>query len=104
MRVHRVDVSLPHINYMVRIRPLSDVKRPRPGADYQAWTVRDNRRCSTVYLPQSCAPSLLAHEIVHVLRYIVLDRHMTFEHEFEHMAYIMQYVMGQALGFVWAKD
>ena len=36
---------------------------------------------------------LFAHEMVHVLQAICEARHMKFENEIEHMAYIMSYIL-----------
>lgn len=69
----------------------------------KAWTQRNDKNGCTVYAPKGESPSGLAHELVHVLWYICHDRHMDFADEFEHMAYLMQYLMGQALGYEWVQ-
>lgn len=102
MTVRRKDVYLPHIDYTVRFRPHR--KPPASIAGAKAWTRRDDRHGCTVFLALKETPSGLAHELVHVLRHICIDRHMLFDDECEHMAYIMQYLMGQAVGLVWARD
>ena len=92
-------VHLPHLNYTVRFRPF---KEPPSGiVRAKAWVKRDDASSCTVYSPKNGSPPGLAHELVHVLWFICRDRHMDFADEFEHMAYIMQYLMGQALGYEW---
>lgn len=94
-------VQVPHLGYTVRFRPF---KKPPPRLEKaKAWVKRDDRHSCTVYSPNGCTPSALAHELVHVLYFICQDRYMSFEEEFEHMAYLMQYLMGSAYGLVYAK-
>ena len=45
----------------------------------------------------------VAHEFVHVLQNICKDRYMNFDDEIEHMAYIMQYLMGRAFNLEWFR-
>lgn len=100
IKVPRKDVYLPHINYTVRFRPF---KKPPASIEHaKAWAKRDDKNGCTVYFAAKETPCGIAHELVHVLRHICIDRHMLFDDEAEHMAYIMQYLMGQALGLVWA--
>lgn len=95
-------VYLPHLNYRVRFRPFK--KPPAHIATAKAWISRDSTNQCTIHLPKHENPSTLAHELVHVLYFICQDRKMVFSEEFEHMAYIMQHLMGQALGYEWGKD
>lgn len=102
MKARACTVYLPHLNYTVVFRPFK--KPPRKIENAKAWTRRDSSYKSTVYFSKSETPSQLAHEIVHVLHFICCDRHMQFEQEFEHMAYMMQYLMGRVLGYSWATE
>lgn len=102
MKLHAKTVYLPHINYTVRFRPF---KKPPPSiANAHAWIRRDNNCGCTIYLPKNETPGGLAHELIHALCYICRDRCMDFDQEFEHMAYLMQYLMGKALRYEWAKN
>lgn len=100
MHVCSKTVYIPHLNYTVRFRPF---KKPPPAIrNARAWIRRDDANGCTIYVGPRETPSQIAHELVHTLRYICIDRHMDFEDEDEHMAYLMQYLMGQALGYEWA--
>lgn len=95
-------VYLPHLNYTVRFRRF---KKPPDCIDRAvAWIRRDNASGCTVYLPEIATPASVAHELIHALQYICEDRHMDFNREFEHMAYLMQYLMGNAYGYKWKKN
>jgi hypothetical protein len=99
MKVCYGQVYFPHINYTVDIRPF----KPPPNeiGKALAWIQRKDKYGCTVYLPGHQSPGEVAHEFVHVLQYICSDRHITFEDEFEHMAYMMQHLMGRVFGYRW---
>lgn len=99
--IHYGSVSLPHINYTVRIRRFKPAPDGIAGAS--AWTQHDDKWGCTVFLPKVETPGGAAHEFVHVLRFICIDRHMLFDDESEHMAYIMQYLMGRVFNYRWVK-
>ena len=101
MKVYYGKIYLPHINYTVRIRPHKTPPASIRGAG--AWVRSDDKFGCTIYLHKNETPSSVAHELVHVLRYICQERMMDFEHEEEHMAYIMQHLMGRVFGYKWAK-
>jgi hypothetical protein len=65
---------------------------------------RENPDHSTLYLPDKPDPTLVAHELVHVLQHLYEVRNMCFGLESEHGAYIMQYAMGKILGYTWVKS
>jgi hypothetical protein len=91
-------IYLPHINYTVEVRKY----KPEPSLPNAfVWCERIDKNKTVLYLrPKTPAPSI-AHELVHVLRYICRDRHMDFTLEEEHMAYIMQYLLGKLTGMEW---
>jgi hypothetical protein len=99
MKIYCRSVQLPHINYTIRFR-----NHVKPDGTGVAWAERDDRWGCTIYLTKRAKVTTLAHELVHALRYICEDRQMDFTNESEHMAYIMQYVMGQALDYAYVKS
>jgi hypothetical protein len=99
--VHYGSIYLPHINYTVRVQRFKPAPHSIAGAI--AWTRRDDKLGCTVFLPKIETPGGVAHEFVHALRFICIDRHMLFDDESEHMAYIMQYLMGQVFNYSWVK-
>lgn len=90
---------IPHLNYTVRFRRFK--KPPKSIERARAWAKRDDTNGCTVYFAKNENPCSVAHELVHVLYYICADRHMNFDYEMEHMAYLMQYLMGRALNYEW---
>ena len=99
MKVHYGKIYLPHINYTVRIQPHKAAPARIAGAG--AWICSDDKYGCTIYLRPNETPSGVAHELVHALRYICIERLMDFTAESEHMAYIMQHLMGQVFGYEW---
>jgi len=39
-----------------------------------------------------------AHEVIHVIQNICIDRHINFTKETEHMGYLMQYILAKVIG------
>lgn len=88
------DIYLPHLHYTVRLRHFS--KAPEELNNALAWTKHDKNGVVTVYLPKGKqAYGDVAHELIHVLQFICLDRNIRFEFEHEHFGYLMHYLMGQ---------
>lgn len=99
MRIKSQTIRIPHlINYRLRIRVTS--KLP---VGTQAVCYRDSRFASTINVRPGATPFILAHEIMHVLRHICDDYQMNFIKESEHMAYLMQYLLGTAFGYEWGE-
>lgn len=101
MHVRYGSVYFPHINYTVRLRRF----KPPPDSigTAMAWAQRDDKWGCTIYLPKVETPGDAAHEFIHALQWICQDREMLFEREFEHMAYMMQHLMGRVFGYEWVK-
>lgn len=97
-----MNIYLPHIHYTVRVRQIR--RRPEGLANALAYVLHDNPNQCTLYLDRKkrIIPGDLAHELVHVLQFICLDRNISFTQEQEHMGYIMHYLMGRVLGHTWA--
>ena len=90
-------IYLPHIKYTVHVRRFTKPHPELPNS--HAYTTRVNQHSCAVYIKKGAKPPIIAHELVHVLRFICQDRDMSFINEEEHMAYIMQLLMGRILGF-----
>lgn len=92
------DIYLPHIHYTIRIRAYKTP--PNEIGSALGWTDHNKSGTCTVYLPKrKPSPGDVAHELIHVLQYICVDRNMRFELEQEHFGYLMHYLMGQVLGY-----
>ena len=99
LRVLETKVSLPHIAYMVHFRRM--IALPPHLSPAGAYIKRLDRNSCAIYLPEYVMPGYLVHEITHAVQFICQDRNMAVEEEFEHLAYIAQYLTGRALGHVW---
>ena len=99
--IHKTIVYLPHIDYTVHFRRMTAPPASIPNA--VAYIQRLDRNSCAIYTREYTRVTYLAHELVHALAFICEDRRMVLEEEFEHMAYIMQYLMGRALGDEWAN-
>ncbi len=87
------DIYLPHIHYTVKIREFKSP--PKEISNAQAYTEHDKNGQCTVYLPKGKQEAGdVAHELIHILQFMCLDRNMRFELEQEHMGYMMHYLMG----------
>lgn len=97
-------IELPHIGYTVIFKDLSYLKGVEKKGG--AYTMAFDSNTSYVFVDKiaqrikepNTFPTL-AHEIVHVLQNICIARMMDFEKENEHMAYIMQYILNEILGY-----
>lgn len=100
MRVVAQTIRIRHLtSYTVRIR---HARKPDPDMPYAAaWCERDGPLASTIYVRPGVTPFTMAHEIMHVLRNICVDFNMDFTRESEHMAYLMQWLLGKAFGYEW---
>lgn len=89
---------LPHIHYTVNIKQFK--KAPDSIENALAYVERDDSNSCTVYIDKTkkLMPGDIAHELIHVLQFICLDRNMNFTLEEEHCAYIMHYLMGKIFG------
>lgn len=92
-------ILIPHIGYTLIIKKRSAYKEPHP-ASYLCEKTNTNTTTLFIDLPlERKNYASLAHELVHVLQNICIDRHMVFENETEHMAYIMQFLWNKIMGF-----
>lgn len=91
-------VYLPHINYTVYILTFKKPHKDLPQSKAYTEKGADGKSCA-MYLPKKVTAGTVAHEIIHVLRYICEARDMSFLLEEEHMAYIAQYLTNKALGY-----
>lgn len=91
-------IYLPHLNYTLKVKKFK-VCAEMPNA--LAWVEHTDSNTCTLYLDKKYTPGDLAHELVHVLQFIALDRNLRFELEQEHFGYMMQYFMGEILGYEW---
>lgn len=94
-------IYLPHINYTVTVKQLKNP--PEELLHCQAYAESIDKNNCIVYLDlkKKINAGDLAHELVHVLQFICLNRNINFTLEQEHMAYIMHYLMGKILGYTW---
>lgn len=89
-------IHLPHIAYTVHVKAF------KPHLELQnakAYCQREDQNSCTLFLPKRNSPPDLAHELMHVIQFIVLDRNLKFELEQEHTAYIMGHLMGTIMGY-----
>ena len=87
-------IKIPHLAYTLKI------KQPIKG--YVAAARRVSMTEGWIHIVTPIKPvqyPVLAHEIVHILRYIAIDYKMDFANEEEHFAYLMQYIMNKILGY-----
>ncbi len=95
-------IYLPHIKYTVYVK---EFKTPPPQiANAQAWVRRDDMYSSTIFIKKGEKKNTpnIAHEVVHILQFICLDRNIDFCTETEHMGYLMQYFTGEIMGYTWS--
>lgn len=92
-------IFIPHLKYQIKVKqiPLPS-KRPAGMESVGAYTTfYDDQNC-TIFLPKRPPIRVIAHEVVHILRQMCIERNMDFTQESEHMAYVMQYILGKILG------
>lgn len=94
-------VEIPHLAYTINIKV--DLKQfTGSQSTWRAFAQHDNSYSSTIYLrekPKLEKVFLVSHEVMHCLQWMCRDRNIDMEYESEHMAYLMQYVLGRAFGY-----
>lgn len=83
-------IYLPHLNYTVYVRRFK--KPPKEAPNALAYTKSDDMYSSTIFVSKKMRLQDIAHELVHVLQFICVDKSMDFIQEQEHMAYIMGFL------------
>lgn len=94
MKIKYGKIKLPHIGYTVFVRPFKENKKVNNGL---AYVERTSAHSSTLFTPK-CRNGDLAHELIHVLQNICIDRNIDFTTETEHMGYLMHYLFAKATG------
>ena len=93
-------IYIPHLNYTVYVKTF--VTPPPQIANAQAWVKRNDMHSCTFFKKKGKGiPADIAHELVHVLQFICIDRNIDFCTETEHMGYLMKYIMGKITGYSW---
>jgi hypothetical protein len=92
-------IYIPHLNYTITVKEPKNP--PKELYNPKAWVHSEGSKGCTMYITKKPLPSDLAHEVVHVLQFICLNRNIDFTTEQEHMGYLMQYIMGEILGYEW---
>lgn len=101
-------IRLPHLAYTLRVvwaTPAS-LRETRLGSDREAgaFFIRTGDKSSEIHLARDVPPSLIVHEIVHVLQHIMQRYGAIIEEEKEHTAYIAQYIFDRIYGIRWAGN
>lgn len=97
-------IYIPHIHYELEVL---DIKKAKGITEemlnsgcYGATEYLDHK--SIIYIKLPLKPidiPTVCHELVHVLQNICRDKRITFINEEEHMAYIMQYLLAEIMGY-----
>lgn len=93
-------IYIPHLNYTVRVHTF---KFPPPEIPNALAYVqeKDSNSCDLYVSSHKENAGDLAHELVHVLQFICIQRNIDFARETEHMGYLMHWLMGEVLGYEW---
>lgn len=96
-------ILIPHIHYTVTV--ICGGKAPVDLQNALAWAVSDGKYGCRVYLPKGrILAGDLAHELIHVLQFIALERNIDFTMEREHFGYLMHWLMGEIGGRKYESD
>lgn len=88
-------IKLPHINYTVVVEHKKKGDLDGAAAYTRHVSPDESLICLKLPIKGPITAGHLVHEIMHVLQNIHEDRHMSFAHEREHMAYIAGYLFEQ---------
>jgi len=92
-------ILIPHLHYKVFIKKPT---KEKPFENAVAWVESNGFYSCTLYINQPIKQKdipTLAHELVHVLQFIALERNIDFKLEHEHFGYLMNYMMNIILGY-----
>lgn len=90
-------IYIPHLHYTVNVKTFKKPPEETPNAKRYVESIDGNT--SNMYLPEKNTPTDIAHELIHILQNICLNRNIDFSTETEHMGYLMQWLMGKILGY-----
>lgn len=99
-------IYIPHLFYTVYIcdksKATGRVKKYLKDENMNACREISGSHASRIWIKMPIKPvevPTLAHEIVHVLQHIAKERDIDFKDEEEHFAYLMQYILNEALNY-----
>lgn len=89
-------INIPHLNYSIQV-----IYKPHKESNGLPCCERVNKSKCILWIPEKYKNlvTLIAHETMHVLQFIAEDRGIDMIREQEHMAYLMQYIMAELLGY-----
>ena len=91
-------IYLQHLNYTVHVHTIKTAPKDIPRAKAYVEKGADGKSCC-MYLPKKRSAPTVAHELVHVLQFIAEARGIDMVREWEHMGYLMQFLMCKILGY-----
>ncbi len=96
-------IYIPHLHYLVMFYSGKDVpKKIRALSDMPNFTVTEvgtNKSIICIKTESKNENNTIAHELIHVLRNIAIDKDIDFKEETEHFAYLMQWLMNECTGY-----
>jgi len=96
-KIKKCDIYIPHLNYTVKVRTFTG-RPPSQIPHAEAYVDPTHVGVCTVYFRPVTPAYNIVHEITHILKFMCIDRHMSFVDESEHMAYLAQYLMLRITG------
>jgi len=97
-------IEINHLGYTVCVKDIKSFKGKHGLNNILAITQSDSKNQATIYIKKPIKDQAqLAHEVLHVLQWICIDRNISFTEEKEHMGYIMQFLMNEITGFTYKK-
>lgn len=87
-------IIIPHLGYRINVKKF----KPSPTLENAiAWVHSINSNECDIYLQGTSKQyyATIAHEVVHILQFICLNRNIDFTLEHEHMGYLMQYILNE---------
>lgn len=98
------EIYIPHLDYKIFIR---DIKKSAFNERFKGLVESLDKFYAICYIDYPVKKNYLGtliHEIIHLLRYICIERNMDFAQESEHMAYLAQYIFNEIMGYEYSDE
>jgi len=95
-------IEVPHLAYQIKYGINTTDPYWMEDRHVKMFAENTNRHTASIFFkkqPKMENVFIVAHEVMHCLQYMCRNRNIDMARESEHMAYLMQYILGHIMGY-----